>query len=715
MNKKVQKLLEELGSAAAKPSGVEHREGKTLKVSFGNSAVYSADVHMQAEEVESVIVESYLDAAKGILEAFDYDTQKYTFSHLAEAVGFIPSATLLNEEESVEVQPDAEAEVSVEGDKLVIEIPLAPESVGELDEFGAPVAQQVMQESFRNIYRVLSSKLNEEESVEVPADAEAEVKVEEDKLVIEIPLESEVDAEEVSEEQVEAIQEQIRVIRKLLKEGLTFEDLYPEDQFRRDSLVKEFVLMEETKAVELLGRLNENSLMLFESMFDTYIGGETFLNEKGFFDFVRNKAGQVFKDPLVKAGNFVKGGIDQASNAIQGAKQRTANNLQALGAQAGNALKAVTVDPLQKLGNNISNLGSQAVVNMRTLPGVVGNSVAAGFDGIKRRIGANQAGKAVLNDYGRKLLNPVTGAIEIYKKGKVAEKNKQSAISDDLLTKRRNLEQQYKDSKNSSTMTVAQYNQLKADRKAARKATGGLFGDVTRNVGKFFTGKDVVPKFALDDQSKNKIALAGKRTKNLYGGLQQSVRTARDDAQNQYMNNLPPSAPGAALADATKKRDSALAANELQRQAQNNAIDANRGKIGQDIESKRIQDNTASRMAQQGMSADITGSRVAANQKIDVERQAKLDKIDSDVNLKESYTREDLLELFEALELDTRKYTFEYLAEELGFEAAKPVATKHSEGKALKVSFGNSKVYSPEVHQQEEEVLAPIIESLRRR
>jgi hypothetical protein len=38
-----------------------------------------------------------------------------------------------------------------------------------------------------------------------------------------------------------------------------------------------------------------------------------------------------------------------------------------------------------------------------------------------------------------------------------------------------------------------------------------------------------------------------------------------------------------------------------------------------------------------------------------------------DKELSESYTREDLEELFEALELDTHKYTFEYLAEELGF------------------------------------------------
>lgn len=38
-----------------------------------------------------------------------------------------------------------------------------------------------------------------------------------------------------------------------------------------------------------------------------------------------------------------------------------------------------------------------------------------------------------------------------------------------------------------------------------------------------------------------------------------------------------------------------------------------------------------------------------------------------DESLDESYTEDELKELFEALELDTHKYTFEYLAEELGF------------------------------------------------
>jgi hypothetical protein len=40
--------------------------------------------------------------------------------------------------------------------------------------------------------------------------------------------------------------------------------------------------------------------------------------------------------------------------------------------------------------------------------------------------------------------------------------------------------------------------------------------------------------------------------------------------------------------------------------------------------------------------------------------------------LPESYTRKDLQELFEALNLDTNKYTFGYLAEQLGFQAVKP-------------------------------------------
>jgi len=97
MNKKVQKLLEELGSAAAKPSGVEHREGKSLKVSFGNSTVYSSGVHQQAEEVEAPIIESYTRAQLlSLFETLELDTRKYTFEYLAEQLGFV-AKEFLNE------------------------------------------------------------------------------------------------------------------------------------------------------------------------------------------------------------------------------------------------------------------------------------------------------------------------------------------------------------------------------------------------------------------------------------------------------------------------------------------------------------------------------------------------------------------------------------------------------------------------------------------
>jgi hypothetical protein len=89
MTKKVQKLLEELGYSAAKPTGVEHREGKSLKVSFGNSKVFSPEVHQQAEEVEAPIIESYTqEDLEQLFETLELDTKKYTFEYLAEQLGF---------------------------------------------------------------------------------------------------------------------------------------------------------------------------------------------------------------------------------------------------------------------------------------------------------------------------------------------------------------------------------------------------------------------------------------------------------------------------------------------------------------------------------------------------------------------------------------------------------------------------------------------------
>jgi len=76
----------------------------------------------------------------------------------------------------------------------------------------------------------------------------------------------------------------------------------------------------------------------------------------------------------------------------------------------------------------------------------------------------------------------------------------------------------------------------------------------------------------------------------------------------------------------------------------------------------------------------------------------------------ESYTSEELKELFETLNLDTHKYTFEFLAEELGFAAAEPIATSDAEPKVLKVSLANKEVYDKESHEQAEEVEEVLVE-----
>jgi hypothetical protein len=64
-----------------------------------------------------------------------------------------------------------------------------------------------------------------------------------------------------------------------------------------------------------------------------------------------------------------------------------------------------------------------------------------------------------------------------------------------------------------------------------------------------------------------------------------------------------------------------------------------------------------------------------AKEYIDTARDyMKSEKVEAEqASVQESYTREELEELFEALNLDTHKYTFEFLAEELGFAAAEPV------------------------------------------
>jgi hypothetical protein len=108
----------------------------------------------------------------------------------------------------------------------------------------------------------------------------------------------------------------------------------------------------------------------------------------------------------------------------------------------------------------------------------------------------------------------------------------------------------------------------------------------------------------------------------------------------------------------------------------------------------------------------VISSRVKKNIRVDVS-EVKEYLGSKKQDLKESYTREDLEVLFESLNLDTHKYTFEYLAEELGFAAAKPV---HGSGEAKEHTpkFTNSDIYPASHHEQAEEVEEVIVESYSR-
>jgi hypothetical protein len=81
----------------------------------------------------------------------------------------------------------------------------------------------------------------------------------------------------------------------------------------------------------------------------------------------------------------------------------------------------------------------------------------------------------------------------------------------------------------------------------------------------------------------------------------------------------------------------------------------------------------------------------------------------------EVYSKEELMEAFEALGLDTKKYTFEYLAEELGFAAAKPVATSEAPAKTLTPSATHKDVFPSDESKSSEDLKPVLVESQRGR
>jgi hypothetical protein len=84
------------------------------------------------------------------------------------------------------------------------------------------------------------------------------------------------------------------------------------------------------------------------------------------------------------------------------------------------------------------------------------------------------------------------------------------------------------------------------------------------------------------------------------------------------------------------------------------------------------------------------------------------------------YSEEELMDLFEELDLDTEKYNFEFLAEELGFvEATSKGEIAHKDNEATNEGKPDSKepdtdnvdVYPSDEHEEDEEVKEVVVES----
>jgi hypothetical protein len=203
--KKVRDAIhEELGDAAAEPVHTD-TAAKEHTPEVDNDDIL---VGQHAEEVEEVIVESE--------ETVEVSTEPKVELEVEDDKLELEIQTKKGEEsseseETVEVSTDVKPEVMVSSDTIRIEIPV------DGKELSSEVSEEKMEElkeSLRRIHTIFSSRLNEEESVEVPMDAEADVKVEGDKLVIEIPVES--PKEVISSEESKEVESEVQKISESL-------------------------------------------------------------------------------------------------------------------------------------------------------------------------------------------------------------------------------------------------------------------------------------------------------------------------------------------------------------------------------------------------------------------------------------------------------------------------------------------------------------------
>jgi hypothetical protein len=257
MKKYKEVLVEQsLGSAAAKPHATVEKGADILKINFGNKDLYPAEEHKQAEEVKEVIVEGVkyfvpkrlLKEEETKSESSEAAPSEEVKAEMAESeMPYKDKFEALLKEFGVSKISELSDEKKTEFFNTLDEIHVSKEESGESSE-AAPLPEApeqevlisesvvkakiktkgkkpkksvtkkemaTLQESLRTIYGIFASRtLREEETVEVPVDVEADVKVEGDKLVVEIPVES--PKEMISEPEAAELQESLNTILSVL-------------------------------------------------------------------------------------------------------------------------------------------------------------------------------------------------------------------------------------------------------------------------------------------------------------------------------------------------------------------------------------------------------------------------------------------------------------------------------------------------------------------
>jgi hypothetical protein len=244
------------GEEAAKPVATKKTDGTTITPAMDNNTIFPSDEHKESEEVKEIVIEGeQLDKAKEEVEkAGDADelndagsdttdekgeliTQPESVDadkvrdaiHEAQISGEIKGTEIKAKIDNKDIFPAdehseseevkeiiIESNVYLENSTIKIEIPF--ESGETFIQDLSEKEQEVVQEALRSIYAAYTgAALNED--IDIPDDTEAEIKLYETKVTIDIPVRNY--KEDLTEEDFEYIQEALSVLDALLKEECT--------------------------------------------------------------------------------------------------------------------------------------------------------------------------------------------------------------------------------------------------------------------------------------------------------------------------------------------------------------------------------------------------------------------------------------------------------------------------------------------------------------